>query len=154
MLIFDAILRKSSSTVSVCVQRPKFLVALDFLLAIVEFFVPSARSLLPNDEDKDLLHMTSPLVFSDQVYYQERSTMSISPQKPLIVDNEKFDYYIYDGKGGKIYLRDREGKILSGPSAERFIHVLCGKGLQFRNVTIVVCSTLSIFIVCSPFSFT
>uniref|UniRef100_A0A0E0R2L4 PH domain-containing protein n=1 Tax=Oryza rufipogon TaxID=4529 RepID=A0A0E0R2L4_ORYRU len=137
MLIFDAILRKSSSTVSVCVQRPKFLVALDFLLAIVEFFVPSARSLLSNDEDKDLLHMTSPLVFSDQVYYQERSTMSISPQKPLIVDNEKFDYYIYDGKGGKIYLRDREGKILSGPSAERFIHVLCGKGLQFRNVTIV-----------------
>uniref|UniRef100_A0A0E0BDW2 PH domain-containing protein n=1 Tax=Oryza glumipatula TaxID=40148 RepID=A0A0E0BDW2_9ORYZ len=137
MLIFDAILRKSSSTVSVCVQRPKFLVALDFLLAIVEFFVPSARSLLSNDEDKDLLHMTSPLVFSDQIYYQERSTMSISPQKPLIVDNEKFDYYIYDGKGGKIYLRDREGKILSGPSAERFIHVLCGKGLQFRNVTIV-----------------
>uniref|UniRef100_A0A0E0MAV7 PH domain-containing protein n=1 Tax=Oryza punctata TaxID=4537 RepID=A0A0E0MAV7_ORYPU len=137
MLILDAILRKSSSTVSVCVQRPKFLVALDFLLAIVEFFVPSARSLLSNDEDKDLLHMTSPLVFSDQVYYQERSTMSLSPQKPLIVDNEKFNYYIYDGKGGKIYLLDREGKILSGPSAERFIHVLCGKGLQFRNVTIV-----------------
>uniref|UniRef100_A0A0D9XMK5 PH domain-containing protein n=1 Tax=Leersia perrieri TaxID=77586 RepID=A0A0D9XMK5_9ORYZ len=137
MLIFDAIMRKSSTSVSVCVQRPKFLVALDFLLAIVEFFVPSARSLLSNDEDKDLLQMTSPLVFSDQVYYQECSAFSLSSQKPLIVDNEKFDHYIYDGKGGKLYLRDRDGKILSGPSAERFIHVLCGKGLQFRNVTIV-----------------
>uniref|UniRef100_J3N503 PH domain-containing protein n=1 Tax=Oryza brachyantha TaxID=4533 RepID=J3N503_ORYBR len=137
MLILDAILRKSSSTVSLCVQRPKFLVALDFLLAIVEFFVPSARSLLSNDEDKDLLHMTSPLVFSDQVYYQECSTLSLSSQKPLIVDSEKFDHYVYDGKGGKLYLRDGEGKILSGPSSEKFIHVLCGKGLQFRNVTIV-----------------
>ncbi|KAL5230936.1 hypothetical protein ABZP36_029712 [Zizania latifolia] len=137
MFILDAILRKSSSSVSVCVQRPKFLVALDFLVAIVEFFVPSARSLLSNDEDKDLLHMISPLVFSDQVYYQEFSTFSLSPQKPLIVDNEKFDRYIYDGKGGKLYLRDREGKIQSGPSTESFIHVLCGKGLQFRNVTIV-----------------
>ncbi|XP_073352999.1 uncharacterized protein [Aegilops tauschii subsp. strangulata] len=137
MLIFDAILRKSSSSVSVCVQRPKFLVALDFLLAIVEFFVPSARSLLSNDEDKDLLHMISPVVFTDKVYYQEDSTFSLSPQKPLIVDNEKFEHFIYDGNGGKLYLRDREGEILSSPSAESFIHVLGGKTLQFRNVKIV-----------------
>lgn len=138
MLILDAIFRKSLSSVSLCVQRPKFLVALDFLLAIVEFFVPSARSLLSNDEDKDLLHMVSPVVFNNQLYYQEDSTFSLSPQKPLIVDNEKFDHFIYDGKGGKLYLRDREGKILSSPSAESFIHVLGGKRLQFRNVTIVV----------------
>ncbi|PNT67930.1 hypothetical protein BRADI_3g33740v3 [Brachypodium distachyon] len=137
MLIFDAILRKSSSSVSLCIQRPKFLVALDFLLAIVEFFVPSARSLLSNDEDKDLLHMISPVVFTDKVYYQEYSTFSLSPQKPLIVDNEKFDHFIYDGNGGKLYLRDREGKILSSASAESFIHVLGGKRLQFRNVKIV-----------------
>jgi vacuolar protein sorting-associated protein 13A/C len=138
MLIFDAILRKSSSSVTLCVQRPKFLVALDFLLAIVEFFVPSTRSLLSNDEDKDLLHMISPVVFTDKLYYQENSTFSLSPQKPLIVDNEKFDHFIYDGNGGKLYLRDREGKILSSPSTESFIHVLGGKTLQFRNVKIVV----------------
>lgn len=140
MLILDAIFRKSSSSVSLCVQRPKFLVALDFLLAIVEFFVPSARSLLSNDEDKDLLHMISPVVLNGPIYYQETSTFSLSPQKPLIVDNERFDHFIYDGMGGKLYLRDREGKILSRPSSERFIHVLGSKRLQFRNVTIVVIS--------------
>ncbi|KAF8689392.1 hypothetical protein HU200_041935 [Digitaria exilis] len=137
MLILDAIFRKSSSSLSLCVQRPKFLVALDFLLAIVEFFVPSARSLLPNDEDKDLLHMISPVILNDPIYYQEASTFSLSPQNPLIVDNERFDHFIYDGKGGKLYLRDKEGKILSKPSSERFIHVMGGKRLQFRNVTIV-----------------
>ncbi|RLN19158.1 hypothetical protein C2845_PM02G19660 [Panicum miliaceum] len=124
MLILDAIFRKSSSSLSLCVQRPKFLVALDFLLAIVEFFVPSARSLLSNDEDKDLLHMISPVVLNDQIYYQEDSTFSLSPQKPLIVDSERFDHFIYDGKGGKLYLLDREGKIISSPSSESFIHVL------------------------------
>ena len=138
MLILDAIFRKSSSSLSLCVQRPKFLVALDFLLAIVEFFVPSARSLLSNDEDKDLLHMISPVILNDQIYYQEDSTFSLSPQKPLIVDNERFDHFIYDGKGGKLYLLDREDKILSSPSSESFIHVLGCKRLQFRNVTIVV----------------
>ncbi|CAD6212089.1 unnamed protein product [Miscanthus lutarioriparius] len=137
MLILDAIFRKSSSSVSVCVQRPKFLVALDFLLAVIEFFVPSARSLLSNDEDKDLLHMITPVVLNDQIYYQEHSTFSLSPQKPLIVDNERFDHFIYDGKGGKLYLLDREGKIISSPCTESFIHVLGCKRLQFRNVAIV-----------------
>jgi hypothetical protein len=46
MLILDAIFRKSSLSVSLCVQRPKFLVALDFLVATVEFFVPSAQSFI------------------------------------------------------------------------------------------------------------
>ncbi|KAL6642664.1 hypothetical protein ACP70R_020845 [Stipagrostis hirtigluma subsp. patula] len=137
MLILDAIFRKSFSSVSLCVQRPKFLVALDFLLAIVEFFVPSARSLLSNNEDKDLLSTITPVVLNDQIYYQERSTFSLSPRKPLIVDNERFDHFIYDGKGGKLYLLDREGNILSKPSSESFIHVLGCKRLQFRNVTIV-----------------
>ncbi|WVZ57683.1 hypothetical protein U9M48_008037 [Paspalum notatum var. saurae] len=137
MLILDAIFRKTSSSVSLCVQRPKFLVALDFLLAIIEFFVPSARSLLSNDEDRDLLHMISPVVLNDQIYYQDHSTFSLSPQKPLIVDNERFDHFIYDGKGGKLYLLDREGNILSSPSSESFIHVVGCKRLQFRNVTIV-----------------
>ena len=138
MLIFDAILRKSSSSVSICVQRPKFLVALDFLLAVVEFFVPSTRAMLSNDEDKDLLHLISPVVFTDKLYYQEHTTSSLSPQKPLIVDNENFNHFIYDGNGGKLYLRDRQGEILSSPSSESFIHVLGGKTLQFRNVKIVV----------------
>jgi len=137
MLILDAIFRKSSSSVSVCVQRPKFLVALDFLLAVIEFFVPSAQSLLSNDEDKDLLHMITPVVLNDQIYFQEHSTFSLSPQKPLIVDNERFDHFVYDGKGGKLYLLDSEGKILSSPCTESFIHVLGCKRLQFRNVTIV-----------------
>jgi vacuolar protein sorting-associated protein 13A/C len=69
---------------------------------------------------------------------QEQSIFSLSPQKPLIVDNERFDHFAYDGKGGKLYLLDRGGKILSSPSSKCFIHVLGRKRLQFRNVTIVV----------------
>ncbi|XP_073000916.1 uncharacterized protein [Typha latifolia] len=137
MLILDATFRKSSTNVSLCVQRPKFLVALDFLLVVVEFFVPSVRSMLSNEEEKESLLILSEVVFDDQIYTQTSSTAFLSPRKPLIVDDERFDQFIYDGEGGKLYLQDRNGKILSGPCPETFIYVGNGKQLQFRNVTIM-----------------
>lgn len=137
MLIFDATFRKSSTNISLCIQKPKLLVALDFLLAMVEFFVPSVQSLLSNDEDNDPLHVTDAIVLDHPMYTQPDSVFSLSPRKPLIVDDERFDHFIYDGKGGKLYLQDKEGKNISSPCSETIIFVGSGKSLQFRNVTIM-----------------
>lgn len=138
MLIFDATFRKSSTNISLCIQKPKLLVALDFLLAIVEFFVPSVRSVLLNDDDNDPLHITDAIVLYHPIYTQPDSVFFLSPRKPLIVDDERFDHFIYDGHGGKLYLQDKEGKNLSSPSLETIVYVGNGKRLQFKNVTIMV----------------
>ncbi|KAJ0970742.1 hypothetical protein J5N97_018701 [Dioscorea zingiberensis] len=136
MLILDVLFRKSSTDISLCIQRPKLLVALDFLLAIVEFFAPSLRTTLSNEED-DLLHIVDAIILDQPVYSQPSPEFSISPQKPLIVDDERFDHCIYDGKGGRLFLQDREGKVLSVPRLETIIYIGNGKKLQFKNVTIV-----------------
>lgn len=137
MLILDILFRKSSIDISLSIQRPKLLVALDFLLAITEFFTPSLRATLSNEED-DLLYIAGAIILDQPVYFQPSPEFSISPQKPLIADDERFDHFIYDGKGGRLYLRDREGKVLSVPRLETVIYIGNGKKLQFKNVTIVV----------------
>ncbi|XP_039123130.1 uncharacterized protein LOC120259563 isoform X5 [Dioscorea cayenensis subsp. rotundata] len=136
MLILDILFRKSSIDISLSIQRPKLLVALDFLLAITEFFTPSLRATLSNEED-DLLYIAGAIILDQPVYFQPSPEFSISPQKPLIADDERFDHFIYDGKGGRLYLRDREGKVLSVPRLETVIYIGNGKKLQFKNVTIV-----------------
>ncbi|XP_073111690.1 uncharacterized protein [Elaeis guineensis] len=137
MLIFDATFRKSSTNISLCIQKPKLLVALDFLLAIVEFFVPSVRSMLSNDDDNDPLHITDAIVLHHPIYTQPDSVFFLSPRKPLIVDDERFDHFIYNGNGGKLYLQDKEGENLSSPGLETIVYVGNGKRLQFKNVTIM-----------------
>lgn len=141
MLIFDATLMKSSTSVSFYIQRPKLLVALDFLLAVTEFFAPSVRNMLSNEEDADPLNMAGTIILDHPIYTQPLHTYSLSPQKPLIVDDERFDHFIYDGKGGNLFLTDRAGKVLSYPSPEVIIFVGCGKRLKFKNVTIMVLSS-------------
>lgn len=145
MLILDAIFKRDSTDVSLCVQRPKFLVALDFLVAIIEFFVPSFGAVLSKEDDNDLPEVVPAIIFVDEIYMQECSVLSISAQKPLIADGEGFSHFIYDGKGGKLLLQDRNGELLSGPSPETFIFVGSGKSLKFRNVTIVVIYYLFMF---------
>ncbi|KAK8950503.1 hypothetical protein KSP40_PGU008212 [Platanthera guangdongensis] len=135
MLILDATTRDSSTNISLCVQRPKLLVALDFLLAIAEFFVPSLHSMLSNDEESAPLPLA--IILDQQIFVQPSSVFSLSPQKPLIVDDEKFEIFIYDGKGGKLYLKDRDGRNISDITSEIIIHVGNQKRLQFKNVTIV-----------------
>nr|XP_009413254.1 PREDICTED: uncharacterized protein LOC103994598 isoform X1 [Musa acuminata subsp. malaccensis] len=137
MLIFDATLMKSSTSVSFYIQRPKLLVALDFLLAVTEFFAPSVRNMLSNEEDAGPLNMAGTIILDHPIYTQPLHSYSLSPQKPLIVDDERFDHFIYDGKGGNLFLNDRAGKVLSYPSPEVIIFVGCGKRLQFKNVTIM-----------------
>jgi vacuolar protein sorting-associated protein 13A/C len=144
MLILDTTFRRDSTNISLCVQRPKFLVALDFLVAIVEFFVPSFGE-VSKEDDKDLPQIVPAIIFVDQIYTQDCSVLSISPKKPLVADDEGFNHFVYDGKGGKLILQDRMGELLSGPSPEAFIFVGRGKILKFKNVTIMVIYCISTF---------
>jgi len=138
MLILDANFRNTLTSVSLCIQRPILLVALDFLLAIAEFFVPSVGNMLSSGEDNDPLLVGGAIILDRPVYSQPASIFSISSQKPLIVDDEKFDHFIYDGKGGQLYLQNTDGSSLSDSAPEPIIYVGNGKSLQFKNVTIMV----------------
>ncbi|KAF9624988.1 hypothetical protein IFM89_016808 [Coptis chinensis] len=136
MLILDAKLNKSSTSVFLCVQRPQLLVALDFLLAVVEFFVPTVRSMLSNEEDENPLHMAGAIILEYPIYNQPSKEFSLSPERPLIIDDERFGHYIYDGRDGILHLQDRENIDLCSPSTEAIIFVGNGKRLQFKNVHI------------------
>ncbi|XWS49634.1 hypothetical protein CRYUN_Cryun12cG0020000 [Craigia yunnanensis] len=136
MLLLDAKFGQFSTSVSVSLQRPQLLVALDFLLALVEFFVPTVGSMLTNEEDKKSLQMVDAIILDKSTYTQPSAQFSLSPVKPLIADDEKFDRFIYDGNGGVLHLKDREGVDLSAPSNEAMIYVGNGKKLQFKNVLI------------------
>ncbi|WCJ20748.1 hypothetical protein M5689_002962 [Euphorbia peplus] len=136
MLILDAKLGQHLTRMSVCIQRPQLLVALDFLLAVVEFFVPTVGSMLSNDESKKPLHVVDTITLNESIYRQSSSEFALSPSRPLIVDDERFDHYIYDGQGGILRLKDRQGHNLSAPSKEAIIYVGSGKRLQFKNVVI------------------
>lgn len=138
MLILDAKFTQFSTFVSLSVQKPQLLVALDFLLAVAEFFVPTVGNILSDEEDKSYLHVTDAVILDQSPYRQLSSELHISPGKPLVADDENFDHFIYDGNGGVMHLTDRNGVDLSAPSKEAMIYVGNGKKLQFKNITIKV----------------
>lgn len=144
ILILDARFCQSSTFISLCIQRPQLLVALDFLLAIVEFFVPTVRrGELSSDDNANSSNFLDALVLDQPVFYQPSAEFSISPQKPLVADTEQFNIFIYDGRGGTLYLKDRKGVNISCPSMDALVYVGNGKKLQFRNVTINVSTPVS-----------
>lgn len=138
MLILDAKFSQYSTLISLCIQRPQLLVALDFLLAVVEFFVPTIGNALSNEGDTSALHVTDAIILNESAYKQPSLEISLSPRRPLLVDDERYDHYVYDGDGGVLYLRNRQGFNLTTPSSEAIIYVGNGKRLQFKNVTIKV----------------
>lgn len=138
ILILDARFCEKSTFVSLCIQRPQLLVALDFLLDIVEFFVPTVRGELLYDDNASSSPSVHALILDQPVFHQPSTEFSISPKKPLVADDERLDLFIYDGGGGVLYLKDRHGLDISCPSMEALIYVGNGKKLQFRNVTIKV----------------
>lgn len=142
MLILDAKFSQSSSFMSLCVQRPQLLVALDFLFAVIEFFVPSIGDVLSHEDgEKSLaLNIVDAVTLDESVYRQPSAEMALSPQRPLIVDDERYNHFIYDGQGGTLYLKDRWGRNLSAPGKETLMYVAIGKKLQFKNVIIKVIS--------------
>lgn len=138
MLILDAIFRNSLTSVTVCIQRPKLLVALDFLLVVVEFFVPSVGNMLSSEENNNPLLGDGAIILDEPVFFQPSSVFYLSSKKPLIVDDERFDHFIYDGKGGQLYLRNTEARTISDSALEPVIFVGNGKRLQFKNVAVMV----------------
>lgn len=143
MIILDAKFGECLTLISLCIQRPQLLVALDFLLAVAEFFVPTVRSMLSNDDDRSSSHLIDAIILDQPTYIQPCSEFFISPLKPLVADDERYDLFVYDGKGGILYLQDRQGKNLSSPSVEALFYVGSRKKLQFKNVTIKVCVLLT-----------
>lgn len=137
MLIVDVKFCQTSIFVTLCVQRPQLLVALDFLLAVVEFFVPTVSSMLSYEED-DNSHIVDAIFLDQPIYRQTCAEFSLSSQNPLIVDDENFDHFIYDGDGGTLFLKDTQGVNLTAPSSKALIYVGNGKKLQFKNVIIKV----------------
>lgn len=142
MLLLDAKFSQYSTSVSICMQRPQLLVALDFLLAVVEFFVPAVRGMVSSEEDESSSHFIDAIVIDEPAFTQPNIEFSLSPKIPLVVDDERYDHFIYDGKGGTLYLQDRRGSNVSSPSAETMIFIGGGKKLQFKNVYIKVCIAL------------
>ncbi|XP_047340404.1 uncharacterized protein LOC124943990 [Impatiens glandulifera] len=136
MLILDAKFSQYSTIIYLCVQRPQLLVALDFLLAVVEFFVPTVRDLLSNEEGENTVDFVDAITLEHPIYSQPSVEFSLSPRRPLVADDERFDHFVYDGRGGTLYLQNGCGSTLSSPSNEAVIYVGNGKRLQFKNVTI------------------
>lgn len=141
MLILDAKFSQLLTFISLCIQRPQLLVALDFLLAVVEFFVPTIGNVLTNEEDASSFHVMDAVNLYESFYKQPSAEVSLSPQRPLIIDDERYDHFVYDGGGGVLYLIDRQGFNLTTPSTEALIYVGDGKKLQFKNVVIKVLFT-------------
>lgn len=139
MLILDVKISPYSTSLSLCIQRPQLLVALDFLMAVAEFFVPTVREILSNDEDEKSSYVVDALVLDKQTFSQSDEVFTLSPQRPLVVDEEDFDHYTYDGRGKTLLLQDREGQMITSTTVETVIYIGSGKRLQFKNVTIKVC---------------
>ncbi|MFS8029949.1 putative vacuolar protein sorting-associated protein [Helianthus anomalus] len=136
MLILDAKFSQYTTSICLCIQRPQLLVALDFLMAVAEFFVPTVREMLSNEEDDKTSYLVDALDLDNSTFSQSDEIFTLSPQKPLVVECENFDHYTYDGRGGTLLLQDREGKMICSTSVETIIYIGCGKYLQFKNVTI------------------
>ncbi|XP_068305501.1 uncharacterized protein [Pyrus communis] len=136
MLILDAKFCQLSTVVSLCIQRPQLLVVLDFLLGVVEFFVPTISNTLSSEEVQNSVHGMDAVILDQSTYKQPSTEFSLSPLRPLIADDGRHGHFVYDGNGGTLYLKDRQGAILSGPSTESIIYVGDGKRLQFTNVVI------------------
>ncbi|CAI9095544.1 OLC1v1031527C1 [Oldenlandia corymbosa var. corymbosa] len=136
MLILDARFNEYSTSLLLRIQRPQLLVALDFLLDVVEFFVPTVRGMLSNEEDKNSSHIVDAIILDQSVYYQPSAEFALSPLRPLVADDERFELFVYDGRGGRLFLQDRQGFNLSVPSLEPMIYVGNGKQLRFQNVIV------------------
>lgn len=140
MLVVDAKLSPTQQQVSLRIQRPRLVVAFDFLLAVGEFFVPSMHAMLAEKGDENPLDMKNGMFLNDHVYKQTVKEIRISPKKPLVADYEGVQEYIYNGQGNTLRLLNRNDEDLSMFSPEAIIFVGDGKRLIFRNVVIQVFS--------------
>jgi len=141
MLILDYRWRSSFQSFVIRIQQPRILVVLDFLLPVVEYFVPSLGTITGREESldpkNDPLMRADDIILSDHVFLQRENFIQLSPVRQLIVDGCGIDEFIYDGCGGTISLCeefDKKGQVYSGI----IIIIGHGKRLRFKNVKIEV----------------
>ncbi|VAI46163.1 unnamed protein product [Triticum turgidum subsp. durum] len=139
MLILDYRWRSSFKSFVIRVQQPRILVVLDFLLPVVEYFVPSIGTITGREESldpkNDPLMTSNDIVLCGPVFLQRENVIQLSPERQLIVDGCDIDEFTYDGCGGTVSLceeLDKKGQLHS----ETIIIVGRGKKLRFKNVKI------------------
>lgn len=142
MFVVDAKLGPTQQQVTLRIQRPRLVVAFDFLLAVGEFFVPSMHAMLADKGEENPLDMKNGMFLNDRVYKQTAKEIQISPKKPLVTDHVGILDYIYDGQGNTLRLLNRHGEDLSKYSPEALIFVGNGRRLVFRNLVIQVLTGL------------
>lgn len=140
MLVLDAKISDHMKMVSLRIQRPRLLVALDFLLALAEFFIPSIHAVRADGKgsDDNPMDMKDGIFLTQSVYKQNAKEVVLSPRKPLVADNHNIDDYVYDGRGGRLRLTVRDGKNMNQLSQQTLIFVGDWKNLRFKNVVIQV----------------
>ncbi|XP_073012998.1 uncharacterized protein [Typha latifolia] len=139
MLIMDYRWRSSFQSFVIRIQQPRILVVLDFVLAVIEYFVPSLGMVIGREETldpkNDPLFNCDDIILSESVYMQRDSVIHLSPRRQLIVDGCGIEEFTYDGCGGTISLSeefDRKGQLYYGT----IIMIGRGKKLRFKNVKI------------------
>ncbi|ONK67151.1 uncharacterized protein A4U43_C06F16540 [Asparagus officinalis] len=138
MLVMDYRWRSSLQSLVIRVQQPRILVVLDFLLAVVEFFVPRLGAITGRQEtlhsENDPLKICGDIILSEPVYMQQDDVVQLSPRRQLIADGFGTDEFTYDGRGGTISLNEELDVEQSYSGA--IIIIGRGKKLRFKNVKI------------------
>lgn len=143
MFVLDYRWRKESQSFVLRVQQPRVLVVPDFLLAVVEFFVPALRTITGREETmdpkNDPISRNNSIVLSGSIHRQSEDVILLSPSRQLIADTLGVDDYTYDGCGNVIRLMEKTDA--KGPHAGRSQPIIVigrAKKLRFINVKIEV----------------
>ena len=144
MLVMNRTTTPGYQSIVVRLQRPRMLVAMDFLLAIGEFFVPSLGSMAGKESERDVredpIKTQHNLLLSQQKTKQTEGMVWICPEKQLVADDPDVDEYEYDGGGNTLVLLEDESGVgvSSQPPSRPLIVIGDGKRLRFTNITIQV----------------
>lgn len=143
MFVLDYRWRKESQSFVLRVQQPRVLVVPDFLLAVVEFFVPALRTITGREETmdpkNDPISKNNSIVLSGSIHRQSEDVIVLSPSRQLVADALGVDDYTYDGCGNTIRLVEEiDGKGPHSGRSQPIIVIGRSKRLRFVNVKIEV----------------
>lgn len=143
MFVLDYRWRKESQSFVLRVQQPRVLVVPDFLLAVVEFFVPALRTITGREETldpkNDPISRNNSIILSGSIHRQSEDIILLSPSRQLIADTLGVDDYTYDGCGNVIRLMEEiDAKGPHSGRSQPIIVIGRAKRLRFVNVKIEV----------------
>jgi vacuolar protein sorting-associated protein 13A/C len=139
MLVLDYKSTETNRNLVLRTQKPRLLVSLDFLLAVADFFIPSfhASGGTAQSAEYDPIGMQGNIRIGVAEYVQEVSDVWLSPEHQLEVDAAHVSEFVYDGKGGSLFLLMEEGgRVVAGLPPTPLILIGNGKRLRFKNVHI------------------